>query len=289
MNLRYAITFSAGAQMDLTAGVNAQVLPLLSQAVKAVAKQTAADWREAVYKAKLWSGEKDAYASSITWEMTGDFSAMVSTDYKNAAEIETGRPARDLKKMLDTSLKVRRTEGGKRFLVIPMRHNTPGSGAHAKPMPEAVYGLAKAMTPSRVLAAGQRPSGEVTHLSPKTGMHPSANQTPYLSNPKNKQAAMVTSRKYAWGDRLTAAALKEAGLSKSEAKRYAGMVRMDTSTPGGSKSSAYMTFRIMMDSQTGKWIVPSQPGLYLARNVAQAMQPKAEKAFAAAVQKTITG
>lgn len=288
--ISYQITFTAGAQLNLAAGINAKVMPLLNQAVKAIAQQTASDWQEAVYKAKLWSGEKDAYAQSIKWEMTGDFSAMVSTDYKNADEIETGRPPRDLKKMLDTSLKVRRTEGGKRFLVIPMRHNTPGNSAHAKAMPGAVYALAKAMTPSRVVATGQRPSGEVTHLSPKTGMHPSANQTPYLSNPKTKQALTVSRNQYAWGGRLTSAMLKQAGLDAPERRRYAGMVKMDTSTPGGkSKSSAYMTFRIMSESQTGKWIIPAQPGLYLARGVAQAMQPKAEKAFAAAVEKTISG
>jgi len=134
-----------------------------------------------------------------------------------------------------------------------------------------------------------RPSGEVTHLSPKSGMHPSANQTPYLSNPKTKQASVVTARKYAWGDRLTKSMLKAAGLDGPEAKRYAGLVKMDASTPGGGKSSAYLSFRIMMDGQTGKWIIPAQPGLYLARKVAQDMQPKAEKAFAAAIQKTLSG
>lgn len=283
----YQITFTAGSQIELARGINKKVMPLLNQAVKAIAQQTVADWQEAVYKAKLWSGEKDAYAQSIKWEMTGDFSAMVSTDYKYAAEIETGRPPRDLKKMLDTSLKVRRTEKGKRFLVIPMRHNTPGNAAHAKAMPQAVYGLAKAMTPSRVVATGQRPSGEVTHLSPKTGMQPSATQTPYLSNSKTKQALTVNRNQYAWGGRLTAAMLKSAGMSAQDAKLYAGMVKMDTSTPGKKgKSSAYMTFRIMMEGQTGKWVIPAQPGLFLARGVAQAMQPKAEAAFALAVQKT---
>lgn len=290
MSISYTISLALGAQLDLSQGIKANVMPLVRQAVKAVAQQTAADWQEAVYQARLWSGERDAYAQSIKWEMTGDFSAMVSTDYKHAADIETGHPQRDLKKMLDTSLKVRRTESGKRFLVIPMRHNTPGNSAHAKAMPGSVYALAKAMTPSRVIATGQRPSGEVTHLSPKTGMQPSANQTPYLSNPKTKQALTVNRNQYAWGGRLTAAMLKEAGMDKADAKRYAGMVKMNTSTPGGkSKSSSYMTFRIMMEGQTGKWIIPAQPGQYLARGVVQAMQPKAEKAFAAAIQKTISG
>jgi hypothetical protein len=190
--------------------------------------------------------------------------------------------------MLDTSLKVRRTEGGKRFLVIPFRHNTPGNNALARAMPAGIHNMASAMTPTKVLTTGTRPSGEVTHLSPKTGMHPSKNQTPYLSNPKTKSASMVASRKYAWGNRLTAGQIKAAGFDGATAKRYAGMVKMDTSTPGGPKSSAYMTFRIMMDGQGG-WVVPAQPGLYLAKKVAEKMQPKAEQAFAAAVKKTVTG
>lgn len=282
----YTITFALGEQMQLSAGINAKVLPLLNQAVRAVAQQTAIDWQKAVYKASLWSGEKDAYAESIEWRMTGDFAAVVESDYKHAHEIETGRPARDLKKMLDTSLKVRRTEDGRRFLVIPLRHNTPGHGAHAKAMPQSAYDLAKAMTPSRVVGAGLRPVGEVTRLSPKTGMSPSANQSPFLSNPKSKQHALTARMTYAWGDRLSAGALKEAGLSKAEARRYAGMVKMDTSTPGGAKSSAYMTFRVMIENQTGKWIIPPQPGKYLARGVTEAMKPKAETAFKAAVEKT---
>jgi hypothetical protein len=287
--LSYNITLNAGSQLDLAAGINAQVLPLLSQAVKAVAKQATADWQEAVYKAKLWSGEKDAYAKSISWRMTGDFSAMIEADYQNAAAIETGRSPRDMKKMLDTSTKVRRTTDGRRFLVIPMRHNTPGNTAHAKAMPAAVHALAKQMTPSRVTAMGKRESGEVVSLSPSYGMSKGRPNANYLSDTKTKQHYLVASRTYAWGDRMTKAALREAGVEASTAKRYAGMVKMDTSTPGGGKSSSFLTFRIMMDGQTGKWIVPAQPGLYLARNVAQKMQPKAMAAFAAAVKKTVSG
>lgn len=282
--LSYKITFSVGAKLDIVAGINAQVLPLLNQAVRAVAQQTAIDWQKAVYQAKLWSGEKDAYAQSIKWEMTGDFSAVVATDYKHAGEIETGRGPRDLKKMLDTSQKVRRTTDGRRFLVIPMRHNTPGNGALAKAMPQAVHGLASAMAPSRVVGSGQRPSGEVTMLSPKAGMHPVAKQSPYLSNPKTKQAATVAARKYAWGGRLTVGALKGAGLDAATAKRYAGMVKF----PDGSGGHSHMTFRVMMEGSRG-WIIPAQPGKYLARDVVQAMQPKASAAFAAAVKKTVSG
>lgn len=285
MSISYQITFKGGPELGLTGAVNAQVLPLLNQAVRAVAQQTAIDWQKSVYHAKLWSGEKDAYAQSIKWEMTGDFSAVVSTDYKLAGEIETGRGPRDLKKMLDTSSKVRRTTDGRRFLVIPMRQNTPGNGALAKAMPQGVYNLASAMAASSVVSKGRRQSGQVTVLSPTTGMHAAAKQSRYLSNPKTQQAVTVVSRKYAWGGRLTAAAIKGAGMDAATAKRYAGMVKF----PDGSGGHSFTTFRVMMEGATGKWIIPAKPGLYLARDVAQKMQPKAEAAFASAVKKTVAG
>ena len=91
----------------ISVAIYQRVLPSLSQAVSAVAQQLVIDWTEGVQRAKLWSVEKDAYASSIKWEMTGPFSAVVVSSYRYAQEIETGRPARDLKRMLDTSFKVR--------------------------------------------------------------------------------------------------------------------------------------------------------------------------------------
>ena len=290
MGPQYKINFTASVLMEMSAAIDKQVFPLLHQAVKAVAGAAATDWKERVLKAeKLWSVEKDQYAESITWEMTGDFSAVISSDYKHAAEIETGRPARDLKKMLDTSNKVRRTKDGRRFLVIPFRHGTPGNSAHAPAMPSQVHKLAKAMSLSSVASQSTRPSGEVTHLSPKTGMHPSGVQTPYLSVASTRKAAVVTKNHYDWGDRLTKAVMKQGGITDTAmTKRYAGMVRMNTSGGGKAKSSNYMTFRIMMEGSSG-WIVPAQPGKFIAREVVQTMQPKAVEAFQEAIRRTLTG
>ena len=286
--LNYSISFELGASFDITKIINAQVMPLLSQAVNAVGQSTALRWQESVYKAKLWSGEKDAYANSIKWNFQqGSMSGYVEATYKFAEDIEKGRPPRDLKKMLNTSLKVRRSaSSGKRFLVIPMRHNTPGNNAHANAMPQSVYAMASQMEKSRVVGAGMRPSGEITKLSPKFGMYASPNQSPFLSNPKTKQHSMTAKMSYAWGDRLSKAALLQAGASRQQAKIYANMVRMETSTPGGGKSSSYLTFRIMMDGQAG-WIVPAQPGQWIAKKVAEDMKPIADTIFAGAVSGTV--
>lgn len=286
--ISYRIQFAGASLMEATGAINAKIAPALNQAVRAVAQATAADWQRAVMRAKLWSGEKDAYASSIKWEMTGDFTAVVSTDYKHAAEIETGRPAYDLKRMLDTSMKVRLTKGGKRFLVIPMRSNSPENSAHAQAMPAGVYAMAKAMAPSSVTKIGRRETGEVVTLSPHYGMSKARGPANFLSNQKTGKAFEVAKRHYAWGGRLSAAQLKGAGMTPHEVKQYAGMVRFDTTTPGGAKSSEYMRFRIMMEGKPG-WVIPPKPGLYLAKGVSEKMQPKAEKEFEAAINKMVTG
>lgn len=238
--------------------ITAEVMPLLSQAVRAVAQQGAANWIAAVRRAKLWSGEKDAYAATIRYEMTSDFSAVIFSDYKHAEAIESGRPARDLKKMLDTSTKVRQTKTGTRYLIIPFRHNTPGNTAHAPAMPPAVFKMVKSLELSKITGHTKRLSG--------TGAFSMKTQSPY----------MVRQRVYSWGDRLD---------GDDVPKQYKGMVRMNTATGEGKKSSAYLTFRVMSEKSNG-WIVPPQPGLHLAEKVANELRPLAERAFQEAVKRT---
>lgn len=267
-NISFQISFDLGSVLDVTAMVNKQVFPLLSQAVAGVAQQTAIDWQKAVYGAKLWGGEKDAYAKSISWKMTGDFSAVVEATYKHAEEIETGRPARDLKRMLNYSLKVRASKTGTRYLYIPFRHNTPGNDAHAKAMPQDIYDLAKQLAPSSITGQGTRLSG--------TGAY----------DVKTKKRLAVNQNKYHWGQRLPA------GLSQKMKPHHAtdihsGMYRFNTSTPGGGKSSQYLTFRTMSEKSRG-WIIPAQPGQHLAQDVTEAMKPKAHAAFAEAIKRTLS-
>lgn len=241
--------------------IDAAILPRLNQAVGAVAQQARIDWMESVQRAKLWSGEKTPYAESIQWKMTGAFSAEVWTDYKYAQEIDTGRPARDLKKMLDTSLKVRTTKTGKRYLVIPFRHQVPGADAIGQSMPADVYELARKLEPSRVTGTGRRLSG--------TG----------AMDTKTRKPVTVASRKYLWGGSLAA------GSAPGMHKNHAGMYKFDTSS-GKSKSSAYLTFRVMMEGSSG-WVVAPKPGLNLVKGVTERLQPLAEKAFGEAVKRDL--
>lgn len=264
--INYSITFQGSIEMEISRGINAQVLPAMAQAVLAISEETAANWRDRVKNAKLWSGEKNAYIDSISVRSTGDFSAEISSNYKYAAEIETGRPPYDQKKMLLTSKRVRYVKNGKnagkRFLIIPIRHNTPGNDALARAMPTSVHNMAKMLTPSSVTGSQMQHNGA-------TGA----------------RVRMVKRATYNWGGRVTAGMLKEAGLSSFEQKRYSGMVRFATDTPGSSNSSGMLTFRVMMEGSTG-WVVGAKPGLYLARDTAQQMQPLATAAFQATIAAT---
>lgn len=285
--IKYSLNFDFGNTFDITKIINAQVLPQMSQAVDAIGQATASKWQEAVYKAKLWQGEKQAYANSIKWVFKqGEMHGYVEAAYKYAQEIETGRPARDLKKMLETSPKVRRTKDGRKFLVIPFRHNTTGNNALSRAMPQFIYNMAQNMGKSHVTGAGLRPTGEVTLLSRKFGMKTAPVQTPFLYNPKSKKHSMTAKMSYAWGGRLTHAALLQAGATAEQAKRYAGMVRMETSTPGGSKSSSYLTFRVMMEGSQG-WITKPQAGKKIAESVTNEMRPLAERIFQEAAKRIV--
>lgn len=256
--ITYTISADLGGRLDLSAGINAQLFPLVNQAVNGIAQATAARWIEAVQRAKLWSGEKDAYAKSISYKMTGDFSAVVSSNYKFVQDIETGRPARDLKRMLDTSMKVRVTSKGTRYLIIPFRHNTPGNGAHAQPMSPEVYAQAKTLSLSAITGHGRRVSG--------TG----------ASSLKTKAAATVRQRTYNWGDRLAGASVP---------KNQQGMVRMNTATGEGKKSSQFLTFRVMSEKSRG-WIIPAQPGQNIAEGVSKEMQPIADRILSETVKRS---
>ncbi len=261
----FRIRLQLAALPTVQAVIYQRVFPLLTQAVGAVAQQTAINWSAAVHAAKLWSGEKDAYMASIQTKMTGAFSALVWSDYKMAEQIEQGRPARDLKKMLDTSLKVRSGKNG-RYPIIPFRHNTPGQNAVGPSMPDHVYAAAKKLKPSSVLGMTQRESG--------TGAW----------DVKTRAPLMVPQRVYQWGGKLPPGSMGPNARNKAD--RFAGMVRFADPAKNGPRYSTYLTFRVMTEKSKG-WIIPPQPGLHLARQVAAEMQPVAEEIFADAVKRSL--
>jgi hypothetical protein len=281
----FNINVDVSPLLNLAPTLSKEIFPRLHEAVGAVAAAAHRDWSAAVMNAPLWSKEREEYAKSITWDYTGAFKAEVIATYKYANDIETGRPERDLKKMLDTSLKVRRTASGKRFLIIPFRHNTPGNNASGSAMPFAVYEQARELAKSLITGKGERLAGQTVHLIPGAGMVIARKQPQFASDPKTMGRSVVPQRDYQWGGALKRGDLSS--LGKDVKNKYAGMVRMETSS-GKQTSSSYMTFRVMMEGSSG-WIVPAKPGLFLAKQVAERMTPLAEEVFREAVKLDLGG
>lgn len=259
----YKVTIDLGPLLDLNQAIMQQVFPMVGQAVRAVAEEGAHRWKSAVMKARLWpDGEKSPYVESIAWKPTGETSAVIWSNFPLAQEIETGRPAKDLKRMLQTSKKTRAAKDGSKYLIIPFRHNVPtpsGKGALARQMPQSVYALASKMPASTHQTSGFR-----------------------LSASGHK----VTRYTYQWGGRLPAGLTPKLKPSH-KTDIHAGMVRFDTTTPahGGkkaAKSSAYFTFRVMSEKSSG-WIVAPRPGQFIAQKVADELKPLLEQSVGKAV------
>lgn len=261
----YRLTVDVSGVLEAVDGNCALIQANVGHAVGGVAQEGASRWKDAVKDAKLREAEKDAYIESIGWEMTGPMEAVVFATYRHAAQIETGRPERDLKKNLQSSKKTRIAQSGphkgQRYLVIPFQHNTPtasGKGAHGRPMPAAIYKIAKNLPKSQNLPLGSK--------RPATRFSASGHA--------------VQQRSYAWGGRLPAR-LAPKLKAHHRTDPYAGMVRFDTSV-GRAKSSSYITFRVMGEWSSG-WIVPPTSGLYLAKGVSQSLHGVLEEAIGKAV------
>ena len=257
----YQVKVDLGNVLAANQALANALFPMVSKAVAGVAQHGAFQWKEAVSFAHLWQTEKKAYIDSIQWQMVSAYAAEIRSDYKLAEQIESGRPARDLKRMLQTSHKTRMIQHGKnagqRYLIIPFQHQMPtasGEGAHGQQMPKDIYSLAKNLSPS--------------YLLPSNSLRLSAS------------GHYVKQHAYSWGDSLPeglAPKLKDHHATDI----YAGMVKFDVSTPKA-KSSKYLTFRIMREGSPG-WMVPAKPGLNIAKGIAGGLQDTLEKAVGGAV------
>lgn len=265
----FSITFDLGDLVGATQALTKSTLPAVHQAIGAIAQAAMANWSSAIMHAPgVWMEEKKQYVESLKWSYVSDFHARVSSDFALADAIEDGRPARDMKLMLNTSLKVRLSKKGSRYLYIPFRHNVPGSGALAPSMPASVYSVASQLAPSRITGMGKRLSG--------TGAW----------DPKTKAPAMVAARKYQWGQRLDSQHIP--GLTDEQKRHMNTMYRFDTTGGGGVKHSTYLTFRTMSENSKG-WIVPDKPGLHLIQGVVSQLQPIADEALQEAFSRELVG
>jgi hypothetical protein len=266
MSAQYKIGVELAPVLDMLQAQAEALLGRVAETVQTFGEAATQQWKGAVMNAPgIWVGEKQAYANSIEWYNSGPFEVTVEAGYAKATEIELGRPARDLKDALKTSLRVRVAKQGKhkgmRYLIIPFRHNTPGYDAHADAMPADIYEVASQMKPSRI-----------------TGTRIVANQQGAV---KNGFPVMIHRNKYKWGESLPSGLVPKK-KSYHATDIYAGMVRMKTNASESPTSSAYLTFRVMGEWSSG-WIRKPEPGRYIAKGVADALGPK----FDSAIQKAL--
>lgn len=266
--MAYTVSFNAAS---LIKGLSQQLDQAIGQAVQTVALTTQAAWQQTVLQTPgVWQPIKDRYAASIKVEYSaGNMGATIYSDDPMAMQIETGTPARDLKRMLDTSLKTRVAKSGKhagqRYMIIPFRHNTPGHTALGNAMPQAIYDHAKNMQKSSVTKLGFR-SNQLGVMG--------------ISGAKKGKTLNVRSRSYKWGDRLPAG-LAPKSKPHHATDLYAGMARFNTSS-GKQNSSTYMTFRVMGE-WSGGWIVPAKPGTYIVKAISEQAMEMLESEVKAAI------
>ena len=248
-------------------GVSVEIFPHLAYSVERLAESAQGQWQAFAQGAPLPDGSRigaryGGYLRSIQRQMTGAFSAEVYSDSPYAETIEDGAGERDLKRMLDSSMKVRISKKGKRYLIIPFRWGTPGAVTFGRNvMTQEVYDVMRALRPSRVVRNTTRESG--------TGAYDIKTRRPYL----------VAAREYRWGGRLTGGSLP--GLKTSDPMH--GMVRFNS--PQG-HHGGYLTFRVMSEGSAG-WIAPPRPGRHPARTTAEMIRPIAEKVFSEAVRRDV--
>lgn len=221
--------------------VLAQMKEVLPQAIESVVEFGYQSWVNMVKQAKMPPFEKKAYIESIDRRMTSLLTGEIWTDYDRAELIDSGVPAWDMKRMLQTSSRTRishsRAHEGQKYLIIPFRHGVPGANALSPAMPKEIYAKAKFLSPSVV-------SGKTKRVS-ATG---------------KKITKLITD----WGGKLPAGlAPKKKFQHKTDI--FAGMVKVDTSA-GKAKSSTYLTFRVMGEWQSAGWIYPKRhPELFAHR------------------------
>jgi hypothetical protein len=256
---KISINLNTGALFAVPQQMYEQVMSAVDVAVEGVAQTAMRRWAKSINAADLREGQKKDYAESLRIDRLGMAHYLVRTIYDQADQIEDGRPARDLKAMLQTSQKTRMSKAGKKYLIIPFRHNTPGNKALAPAMPQAIYDQALKMGQSSILSTGSRISA--------TGA-----TVPQHNYKWDKAGDVFGKKKYLSTGPLPAGLAPIGPGHKTDI--YAGMRRMDTST-GKSKSSSYLTFRVMHQDSTG-WIVPAKPGLKLADKIAAQIENEAQ-------------
>jgi hypothetical protein len=218
----------------------AEAFPHVAEAVALLAGQALALWKGYAQGEPLPGGGRinarsGAYLDSIQLRQVGPYAWELYSDAPYASAIERGAPAVDLKRMLDSSWRVREVKGkgphqGQRYLIIPFRHGHPGANYNA--MPKEVHEVAKRLDASHLVAKYREPT------------------VPEAYSVSDRARMTVERNRYTWGGRLKG--------PEFAGTRYQGMVRFDAK---GGRHSGFVTFRVMGEWSSG-WQSPPRAGLY---------------------------
>lgn len=296
----FRIAIDLSHLMTTGSALTRAVFPHLAVAVQGVADAAETRWKQfasgmVMPNGRVINPRSGQYARSIMQRETGEFSRTIYSDLPYAQEIEEGAPRRDMKTMLNSSLKVRISAAGRRYLIIPFRHSpNPNNVMRDNAMPPGVLDWWGSAQPSHVLPRFNRGSGgsglaglfglEFAPEARTGGFRPSGTGAFDI---RTRQLLQVAKHNYRWGDRLSANTLEALGVRGQAAKRMEGMVHFTRQgKTGGAAHSRYITFRTMVEGSRG-WIRLATEGKWPARQVAEIYQPVAEQLFRAAVQEDI--
>lgn len=174
-------------------------------------------------------------ARGVVRQETGLLIWTIKNESPVAKALEEGTKARDMRDMLPTSKRARRAKDGTLYLIIPMRHGTPGTRGMSA-MPQKVYDrVVKFAFSKNVGAPAERVSA--------TGWK-------------------VPRFFYNWQDKLDEKTLRAMGLDEPDVKKFSGMYRMkgQPGQNGRRQTSGYLTFRVLSEKSQG-WKRPAVPGL----------------------------
>jgi len=204
-----------------------------------------------------------------------DLTGAVMNDAPHAQVLEDGHGGFHMPSAVDWGAALARgtakvTKDGRRYLIVPFRHYTPGSEGVGS-------GRARAMMPTPVYRDAMTAlRGDMTRPAARDAAQRLREANRGLSRPYATMAGNpgTPPRTSALLARLAQASLKREGQPGYtwRAGKYEGMTRREQTNPTtGRSSGVFMTFRVMTEDSLG-WFMPPQPGYHFAEKTVAAVK-----------------
>jgi len=222
------------------------------------------------------------------------FGVIVTNYAKHAKIIENGHQAFRLPEEVQwgKTAKTKWTKKGKPYLIIPFKHFVPSKEAggtqgatvrHIRQMmPQEIYDYAKRLTPSVNIGGKTKWGGRLTSETTNKAGIPAAHFMYFSPAGVPIHGSNLGFSQKHEADRIYPISGKRAHWKFS---RFHGMVKV-----GAADHAKYLTFRVLTPLSPG-WLIPAQPGLHVAEQTKNNMEPiikqALQKAFAKDIQNGI--